>query len=280
MESRAKIQKRDAPFSSSQEVYVDDRLKLINGWDTKSIHSVEHEIKFQIREKLYAQNPVLATMTEVKIVTNPRRNVINLRVLPMYQTLIYYEEYESDYYCYFLSDKFEPFAIITLVSGMTGDRVVSISAKQASFMLQTIGRFKDKYGIKGESYHYTGLDERLETHSEKGPTHTKSHSKSFHVKMRISKSMLQERMPINRLLNVEKLCENYEPVQYAFTRKTVSLEELKTALAEETGRIGSLDVLFPAKGPVVIKPTGIIQRHKDKLAATKSLHSSCETSGT
>lgn len=218
-----------------REDYVDERLQFINGWDTRPIdRETEFQIKAQIRSKLFAQNPVLGTMTDVKIVANQRRNFVNIRVKQEYQTLLYYEEFESDYFCFFLSDKFEPFAIITVVSGSTGERLVSITSKQVAFLFQAIGRFKDKYGIQGESYHYTGVEERLETHTGTNiGTNMRSHSKNFHVKMRISKGMLQERMPINRLLKVESLCVDFEPIQSMFTRKTISMETLKHNLMQE-----------------------------------------------
>jgi len=219
--------------ATAQE-YVDDRLQLVNGWDTRPIdRETEMQIKAQIKGKLFAQSPVLASMTEIKIVVNSRRNFINVRVHRDYQTLLYFEEFEGDYFCFFLSDKFEPFMIITVVSGTTGERLVNISARHVTFLFQAIGRFKEKYGIQGESYHYTGIEERLETHAGGGNVHTKSHSKNFHVKMRISKGMLQERMPINRLLKVEKLCLELEPIKYAFTRKTVTLEALRFSLLQE-----------------------------------------------
>jgi hypothetical protein len=260
--------------------FVDDRLQFVNGWDTRAIdRDTEFQIKAQIKNKLFAQSPVLASMTEIKIVANPRRNFINVRVLRDYQTLLYFEEYEADYFCFFLSDKFEPFMIITVVSGKTGERLVTISSQQVTFLFQAIGRFKEKYGIQGESYHYTSMDERLETHAGAGSMHMKSHSKNFHVKMRISKGMLQERMPINRLLKVEKLCVELEPIQYAFTRKTVTLETLRGALMQEikdseipaSYPSSSFASAPPSSSTVSSTPTssGLLKRRKREAAQDK-----------
>jgi len=260
--------------------FVDDRLQFINGWDTRPIdQGTEFQIKSQIKTKLFAQSPVLSSMTEIKIVCNPRRNFINIRVMRDYQTLLYFEEYETDYFCFFLSDKFEPFMIITVVSGTTGERLVTISNRQVTFLFQAIGRFKEKYGIQGESYHYTGVDERLETHSGGTNVHMLSHSKNFHVKMRISKGMLQERMPINRLLKVEKLCVDFEPIQYAFTRKTITLEALRFALLQEIKdpdppcmSSSSSSAPTPASSTVSTTPTssGLLKRRKREAAQDKA----------
>lgn len=221
--------------TNSGDGYVNDRLELINGWNTKDLRGHLPQIKAQIKAILLRRRPVLAGMTEVKIVSNERKNLINLRVLPMYQTLLHFECIDQDYYCFFLSDKFEPFMIITIVDGTTGERRVAITEKHVRTLLVVIRRFKDKYGITGESYHYTGLEERLDTAGNGVANSMKSHSKNFHLKMRISKGMLQHHMPINRLLEVDRLCVELEPVQYAFTRQTFPLEALQKILLAEVG---------------------------------------------
>jgi hypothetical protein len=53
--------------------------------------------------------------------------------------------------------------------------------------------------------------------------------------MRISQHMMKHLMPINNLLDVGMLQREFEPVNYGFSRETVTLEQLIRAFRQETG---------------------------------------------
>lgn len=218
--------------------FVSDKLELINGWAKKNRHQFlanRQNIEREVRAKLRAVNPVLAITTEVKLVANPRRNFINIRVSPNYQTMLYFERTDGHLYCFFLSDKFEPYIIITVLHEARGHRLPQIEREHMGPLFTAVSHFKRKYGIKGETYHYTGTGERRETEAFGVHSSAKAHSAHFHVKMRVSTEMLIHRMPIYGMLKLHNLVQNFEPIQYNFARKAVSIEELKATLNSELG---------------------------------------------
>ncbi len=65
-------------------------------------------MKEQTLERLGAIQPLLSEIMDVKLVVQPRKNMINIRVKPEYVTLIWHAEMESVRFCFFMSDKLEP----------------------------------------------------------------------------------------------------------------------------------------------------------------------------
>jgi hypothetical protein len=68
----------------------------------------ERGVKEQTLERLGAIQPLLSEIMDVKLVVQPRKNMINIRVKPEYVTLIWHAEMESVRFCFFMSDKLEP----------------------------------------------------------------------------------------------------------------------------------------------------------------------------
>ena len=93
-----------------------------------------------------------------------------------------------------------------------------------------------RFGIKNETYHYTGLGERDNTESfvSRGGggagQGNKAHSSHFHLKMRIATAMLVQRLPIHGLLDVDKLRRDAEPVRYNYTRESGPWADVKAQM--------------------------------------------------
>jgi transcriptional regulator of heat shock response len=85
----------------------------------------EWRVKEQTLERLSAIQPLLSEIMDVKLVVQPRKNMINIRVKPEYATLVWHKELEGVRYCFFMSDKLEPYIIITALSA-TGTRCVDM----------------------------------------------------------------------------------------------------------------------------------------------------------
>ena len=68
----------------------------------------ERGVKEQTLERLGAIQPLLSEIMDVKLVVQPRKNMINIRVKPEYVTLMWHAEMESVRFCFFMSDKLEP----------------------------------------------------------------------------------------------------------------------------------------------------------------------------
>ena len=127
-------------------------------------------IKQDALKRLNDVNPLLPFALEVKVVCNPRRNFINLVVRREYVTLCHYTVHKDldVIFCYFISDKLEPFVIVTAlpahgspdaVRGRDG-RLARLTVSQTKALDNSLQNFRARFGLKGESYHYTGYEER------------------------------------------------------------------------------------------------------------------------
>eukprot|EP00040_Diaphanoeca_grandis_P021223 m.113039 g.113039 ORF g.113039 m.113039 type:complete len:192 (+) comp28238_c0_seq1:54-629(+) len=174
---------------------------------------------------------------QIKVVVNQRRNLLNVIIRKDYLTMVHYKTKPTDNgsvtYCFFLSDKVEPFVIITCVDHTKG-KLDRITHKQYTELCEAIVEFKGRFGITNEGYHYTVLTERAETDKfvNTGGTRSanKSHSSHFHLKMRIATGMLVQRLPIHGLLDVDVMRRSVEPVKYNYSRETIPWAEVKTLM--------------------------------------------------
>ncbi len=73
-------------------------------------------MKEQTLERLSAIQPLLSEIMDVKLVVQPRKNMLNIRVKPEYVTLMWHLELDTVRYCFFMSDKLEPYIIITALT--------------------------------------------------------------------------------------------------------------------------------------------------------------------
>eukprot|EP01116_Phalansterium_solitarium_P005005 TRINITY_DN1625_c1_g2_i1.p2 TRINITY_DN1625_c1_g2~~TRINITY_DN1625_c1_g2_i1.p2 ORF type:complete len:279 (-),score=107.82 TRINITY_DN1625_c1_g2_i1:133-969(-) len=228
---------RSAPSSAGGNWLVTESVELIPSMATGYLAPQQQEtIRRQVVERLAARDPMLRHVMEVKIVCNQRRNFINISVRKDYVTLCYQEHHEGIYYCFFLSDKIEPFVTITAVHPDDG-KLHRLTRSQVVALARTIDNFKAKFGISGESYHYTGLRERQETDEfvDSGGTQrgNKAHSSHFHLKLRVSTKMTPDRLPVYQLFDLGALREAVEPVRYNFSRTTLPWNEVYPLLMQD-----------------------------------------------
>lgn len=190
-------------------------------------------IQAQARERLGEKNGILKHSLDVKVVCNPRRNFLNITVRSDYITMCHYDFIDGTYYCYFLSMKLEPFVIVTAVDPVRG-KLVDLTRKQAEDMNRSRQRFLQKYGITGESYHYTGSKERAEddkfSKAEGNLRECKAHSLNWHLKIRVATSMFSYVLPVFQLIDLQRVKDTVEPVKYNFTRETLPWEEVWTQI--------------------------------------------------
>lgn len=191
-------------------------------------------VKAQVRRDALARldsvDPILRHVLEVKVVRNQRRNFLNLRVRQDYATLIFQHAGESNVrYCFFISDKLEPFITITVLSPDEG-KLCELSHQQVVELEEAINRFKACFGIVGETYHYTGLQERRETDEFVRQTsvehRSKAHSSHFHLKMRIATQMYKDKFPVLQLMNFDSMRQTLDHIKYNYSRPTVPWERV------------------------------------------------------
>jgi hypothetical protein len=197
----------------------------------------QQEIQKEVLDYLYTVQPLLKHIMEVKVVSNPRRNFVNLRIKSDYLPMIYYELTSSGaYFCFFLSDKLEPFVIITCVDPEHG-RLFQLTQPLLSDLEVAIINFKNKFGIQNETYHYTPKTERVDSHQEsqsgKIAWRNKSHSTHWHLKMRIATQMYRDKLQILKLFDLDKVKNVVEPVFYNFNRTTMPWKEVFQMMEKE-----------------------------------------------
>ena len=110
-----------------------------------------------------------------------------------FATLLFHHFLHGVFYCFFLSDKLEPFVIITAVHPVEG-KLHRLTHAQVDDLQAALRAFKDRHGVHDETYHYTSLAERdeAEVFSRAGGAAakaSKAHSAHFHLKMRIATAM-------------------------------------------------------------------------------------------
>jgi hypothetical protein len=215
--------------------YLNDDLTLKEQWRTATLNNNHRTlIKEEALAKLSAKNPLLRHTCDIKVVTNPRRNFINVRVKNDYITLDYYQLINGVYYCFLISDKLEPFVIIIALDSQRG-RLTVLNESQLVDLQLALNTFKAKYHITNETYHYTSLAERR---ASDGDDHeTKSHSSHWHLKMRIATEMYTARCPVMKLIGIGELKKEIEPIQYAFSRDCTALREVLDLCVKEASAI-------------------------------------------
>mmetsp|Transcript_45404 Transcript_45404/g.120792 ORF Transcript_45404/g.120792 Transcript_45404/m.120792 type:complete len:246 (+) Transcript_45404:60-797(+) len=191
--------------------------------------AAEEQIKREALQVLGALDPILQHIMDIKLVRNERRNLINVRIKSDYTTLLFQHQEQGVHNCFFLSDKLEPFITITVVHPARG-KLNRLTSLQLDGLNSAVRRFKDKYGITGDTYHYTTLGERGKTDelSSSGQVRgaSRSHSSHFHLKMRVATDMYKDRFPVLQLINLDALRVKADPVRYQFSRDTKTWEEV------------------------------------------------------
>ncbi len=113
----------------------------------------------------------------------------NVRVRAEYATMLFQRPLRGVHYCFFLSDKLEPYIIVTAVDPVRG-RLPRLTLAQTADLREALDLFKTRYGITSETYHYTPAEERADAAAHcGGALHAKAHSAHFHLKMRIATAM-------------------------------------------------------------------------------------------
>eukprot|EP01147_Barroeca_monosierra_P005837 gene5837-9040_t len=197
----------------------------------------KEQIRTDALNQLACIDPILPHILDVKVVRNQRRNFINLRVRRDYSTLIFHSPAESGVtWCFFISDKLEPFITITALSQDEG-KLSKLSSAQVVELEEALQQFKKRFGIVGESYHYTSLEERQETDQFVRETsvdmRSKSHSSHFHLKMRIATEMYKDKFPVLKLMNFDELRRTVDHIMHNYSRETLSWEQVKPLIEKD-----------------------------------------------
>lgn len=126
-------------------------------------------------------------------------------------------------FCFLLSDKLEPFIIITLLCPRRG-KLRRLARAQVGELAAALQAFRERFGIADETYHYTPLQEREETDAFASAggvaMSSKAHSSHFHLKMRIATAMYRQRFPVLQLFDFDALRAGVDHVRHNYARET------------------------------------------------------------
>eukprot|EP00043_Microstomoeca_roanoka_P009752 m.92976 g.92976 ORF g.92976 m.92976 type:complete len:231 (+) comp14683_c0_seq1:89-781(+) len=219
---------------------VQEDLSLIPSFQ-QTAADLSFDDKRRVREdallRLDSVDPILRHVMDVKVVRNQRRNFLNLRVRQDYATLVFqHEGVDRVRYCFFISDKLEPFITITVLSPEEG-KLERLSSLQVVELEEALTRFKSRFGIVGETYHYTPLTERQETdefvRQQSVHMSSKAHSTHFHLKMRIATEMYKDKFPVLQLMDFDRMRRTLDHIKYNYSRHTVPWDAVKQQMQRD-----------------------------------------------
>jgi hypothetical protein len=227
--------------SGQNFMYIESdlRLKDFVAHSNLSRH-VENQIRDECRRRLYEICPLLGSITIIKLVANPRRNFINIRFPDCHNRIYYYHKYDDIIVAYSFSDKFEPYVIVSVLSANRersdyNGRIISLNREDRKKVIASLKSYCSKHKLKGDIFYYTSEADRLSTHADQNVhAHRRSHSKSFHLKIKVPEAMMQNGVPLMQLFKAVDLGAAIEPVRYASSRNCISFEHLCKVLMEET----------------------------------------------
>ena len=162
------------------------RLLLKPGPLREVMHAVETLPPYDVYDALTGIEPALAHFVQ------RGRNGGYPELALYYLATIYTAELDDVIYDVHLSDKFEPFAVVSATHRQRG-KLLRLDMRQVADLEEVLQRFRRKYSISGETYHYTSLEERMATDAfvagGGASRKSKAHSSDFHLKIRISSAM-------------------------------------------------------------------------------------------
>jgi hypothetical protein len=216
--------------------YVSPQLQLLPPFDSALLDpAARRAAQEQACAVLRAEDALLQQLLEVRIITTHReapqyalRNHINIRFSPEYCTMVHHERAgstpaDSVLFCFMSSNQLEPILVAVVVHPELG-RLHRITEVQFQQLEVAIRQLKARYDLKGETYAYTGVKERLAG---------SWHSRHFHLKIRIPTEMYLKVFPAMQVLArkrhlLEQFKRKWEPVAYKFeSQLTESWSDVK-----------------------------------------------------
>lgn len=146
--------------------------------------------------------------------------------------MIHYEQKSGNYHCFFVSNKFEPYLIVTVVNPLNGP-LVKLTPEIVRELQASVNSFIASHKIVNETYHYTTLAERMGTKDDGFDNANKSHSVKFHLKIRVPSDFIPLHMKAMQMLQLNQLRQTLEPIRYNFSRVNMSSKEIWDLISNE-----------------------------------------------
>jgi hypothetical protein len=221
------------------EKFFHDNFQLIRPIRRYELHDAEAELRERIRQR----HAHLHLISSIKPVAGGGDTIkyFNVRIDQVHQGLIFYEQIRHEtFFMFYLSDKFEPFVILTVVSSEDGcDRFhrklkldLDIVNRLPTCMKNFLNNFHLSNGNLNElQLHYTKEQER--ENSDGVGSSFRAHSENWHLKIRISSQFYKDKLPIMQFVRLDELRSSMEMVKYQFERQVVSFNEIMEMLKSE-----------------------------------------------
>ena len=207
---------------------VSSTLELLEPFKTNELSLADRQrAASEARVVVRKQDKVLEKMLDVRIITTHRdgimQNHVNLRVSNEYSTMVHHERAQIDsvdiMFCFMASYELEPVVVVVLLHGDQG-RLVQLTQGQFDLLEIALQQFRVRFGLQAESYSYTPFETREKC---------SSHSRHFHLKIRVPTEMYLRVFPAMQVLGNNHACKRgvldsfktlWEPLRYKFELKT------------------------------------------------------------
>jgi hypothetical protein len=218
----------DSHTSDSAKRLVSDALQLVPEFRHAELSPAgRRAAAAQAAGIVRAADPLLAHILDVRIVTTRRNsteheisNHVNMRVAAPFATMLHHERAASGaselLFCFMASEQLEPLVVLVVIDRDHG-RLERLLPVHVPLLDVALAQFKTRFGLKDESYAYTCYSDRQAAPS--------SHSRHFHLKIRIPTEMYLRVFPAAQLIGSNHACkrsllepfkQRWEPLAYRF----------------------------------------------------------------
>mmetsp|Transcript_66535 Transcript_66535/g.178045 ORF Transcript_66535/g.178045 Transcript_66535/m.178045 type:complete len:231 (+) Transcript_66535:1-693(+) len=163
-----------------------------------------------------------------------RRGPVKLKA--NFLTTVFAQRVAGTVFEFHLSDKFEPYAIIIAFDPDSDNLLVQLSTRQLDGLDKARRDFMQRYKLPDMGYHYTPLQERLETDrfvaENSVARSSKAHSTVFHLKMRVPDAFYRSHLPALQAARAAEL-SGLDPVVYNYSRPVATWDETEAALRRD-----------------------------------------------
>jgi len=207
---------------------VSSTLEFVDLFKTNQLSAADRQrAASEARAVVRKKDKLLEKILDVRIITTQKEGImhnhVNLRVSNEYSTMVYHERAligSSDImFCFMASYELEPVVVVVVLDAELG-RLVRLTQRHFDLMEIALEQFRVKFGLQSETYSYTPFETR-EVCS--------SHSRHFHLKIRVPTEMYLRVFPAMQVLGNNHACKRgaldsfkkaWEPLRYKFELKT------------------------------------------------------------
>ena len=210
------------PRAVDNDSVVSSTLEFVGLFKTNQLSSADRQrAACEARAIVRQKDKLLEKILDVRIITTQKegimQNHVNLRVSNEYSTMVHHERALIDssdiMFCFMASYELEPVVVVVVLDAELG-RLVRLTQKHFDLREVALQQFRKKFGLQAETYSYTPFETREQC---------SSHSRHFHLKIRVPTEMYLRVFPAMQVLGNNHACKRdaldsfktaWEPLRY------------------------------------------------------------------